>query len=229
MKKLAISGLALIAAMALSSSTTKADAPLRSTGGPVTLFVRGPGGSAITPASPLSTLLWDARFGKPALAPDGHQLTLGEWTKVQPRATAKCDADGTHVNIHVSGLIPKGVYTVWTLVFNGPFGAGGPPPQKPVPFGNLVGVGALGANDGSQNSFQASASGEGEINVVMPPGVFSSGGPPFLNSHYNLEGCLLDEVEFHFVGVYHFDGKTYGPEPGFQNGGAEQFGVMFKP
>jgi hypothetical protein len=226
MKKLILSSLAVICAATLNLPA-KADPPMRAIGGAVTAFVRGPGGSLITPDSPASTLLWDSRFGMPALAPDGHQLTLGEWTAVQPRAAIKCVQQGSQVTIHVSGLVPKGVYTVWMVIFNGPFGVA--TPGKPAPFGNLVGVGSLGPNDGSQNTFRASASGEGQLSVIVPPQTLSSAGPPFLNNHYLLEGCLLDEFEVHLVGVYHFDGQSYGPEPGFQHGGSEQFGIAFQP
>ena len=40
------------------------------------------------------------------------------------RGAVKCSSDGTHVVLHYSGLVPKGVYTVWTVIFNGPFPAG---------------------------------------------------------------------------------------------------------
>ncbi|MCI0626382.1 MAG: hypothetical protein L0387_32850, partial [Acidobacteria bacterium] len=189
--------------------------------------VRGPGGSVITPDTPIDTPLWDSRFGLPALAPDGHQVTLGEWLQASARASAKCTSDGTHVTIHMSGLIPKGVYTFWLMIFDGPFPAASE--TKPFPFGNLVGVGALGPNDGSENGFQASASGEGQLSVMVPPGPLSDFGPPFLNQIYDLEGCLLDEVGFHLVALYHFDGQSYGPVPGYEHGGAEQFAIRFEP
>ena len=181
----------------------------------------------ITPDTPLDTPLWASRFGLPALAPDGHQVTLGEWLRASGRGSAKCVQQGTQVTIHMSGLIPKGVYTIWVVIFDGPFPAENP--GKPFPFGNLVGVGALGPDDGSENTFEASASGEGQISVIMPPGPLSDFGPPFLDQKYDVEGCLLDEFEFHLVGVYHFDGMSYGPVPGYQHGGAEQFGIRFQP
>src|SRR5687767_4644606 len=231
MKKSLLPAFAVLAAIALNTTDLQADAPLRSTGEPVTTFVRGPGASMITPATPLSTLLWDSRFGLPALAPDGHQLTLGEWTAVEPRAHVQCINDGTLVVLHVSGLVPKGVYSVSVLVFNGPFPAG-PGPVGPFPFGNIVGMGSLGAMDGSENTFQASASGEGQLTVRMAPGPISlTPPPPFLANRppYVVEGCLLDEVEFHLSAVYHFDSMTYGPSPGFQHGASEQFRVIFRP
>jgi len=198
MKRISKFSMALLAVAAWGAVSTKADAPLRVNGEAVTMFVHEMGG-----------FLYDNRFGNLATAPDGHALTLAEWTKATVTASVKCLPDGTHAVLHMTGLIPKGVYTVWVIVFNGPFDPS---------FSTLVGVGALGANDGSQNSFQASASGEGQLSVIMPA-------TTLLAVPYDVTDCLMDEIEVHLVGVYHFDGKTYGPGPGFPHGAAEQFGV----
>src|SRR5687768_4516166 len=56
----------------------------------------------------------------PVLAPDGHQVTAGEWRAAEGRASVKCSAAGTHVTIHLSGLIPEGVYTIWLVTFKAP-------------------------------------------------------------------------------------------------------------
>jgi hypothetical protein len=170
--------------------------------------------------------LWGSHANTVLYAPDGHQLTWGEYKNVQARAEAQCQGDGTHVVIHLSGLIPKGTYTIWTLVFTGPFPAG-PIDGKPFPFGNLAGIGPLGTSDGSENSFQASDSGEGEITAFMAPTALASG-PPFA-PYYDLTGCLLNEVEFHLVGVYHSDGMTYGSGPGYIHHAEVQFGIQMVP
>jgi hypothetical protein len=129
----------------------------------------------------------------PLLAPDGHQVTLGELKAVTGRATLKCINQGTHSVLHYSNLLPFGTYSVW-LVLPNPM----PPP------GNL-GVGALGPTDNIQNAFTASASGEGQISLITPQqmlSVFGSVGP-----------CFLDGLaEIHLV--YHGDGQTHGPTPG---------------
>lgn len=128
----------------------------------------------------------------PVLAPDGHQLTWGEYSQVQGQASLRCGPNGTHVVIHLSGLIPKGVYTIWVFTFaEGVAGS--------------VGAGALGAPDGSQSSFVASASGKGTIAVHHPAGELSAKG--------SVDSCLFDEYSFHLVGAYHLDGETYGPVP----------------
>lgn len=213
MKTIAQFTLTFLAIAALGTSSTRAQAPVRASGGVVNMFVRGPGNSMVTPTTPASTPLWGVHSGLvPIPAPDGHQITLGEWSAVQMTASAKCVTQGTHVSIHATGLIPKGVYTIWVLVFNGPF--------DPT-FSTLVGIGALGASDGSQNAFQASASGKGQLNVIMPAGILSA-------RPYPVTGCLLDEVEVHLVGAYHFDGNTYGPTPGYPHGSEIQFGTPIK-
>jgi len=210
---------------------------VRNMGGVVPLFLRtkDSGGNLVAlPSNPdPSTLLWESRFGNPVVAPNGHQVTWGDYSKVEAGASATCVRDGTLVHIHAKNLIPNATYTIWTLAFNGPFPADTNPanpldPNGPAPFGNLVGIGALGLPDGSQNVFHSSSSGEGEITAVMPPGPLSTS-PPWLTDHYDVAGCLLNEVEFHLVAVYHFDGMSYGPTPGYQHGAVEQFGVQMKP
>jgi hypothetical protein len=58
-------------------------------------------------------------------APDGHHVTLGEWVNISGSASAKCINQGTHIVIHLSGLLPKAVYTAWLIV---------PNPAAPPPF-----------------------------------------------------------------------------------------------
>lgn len=230
MKTTNLMSLAVLAAAALTSSSSWGERPheneLSSVAGAVSLFWTDAAGN---PPASESTPIYDARFHNPALAPDGHQLTRGELDKVAGHATAKCVGRGTEVRLHLTGLVPNGVYTVWTLVFNGPFPAG-PNGVKPAPFGNLVGLGPMGAHDGSENHFQADANGEGDISALVRPGpLYAEPPPPFLPGMYDIQDCLLNEVGFHFVGVYHFNGQTYGPGPGYNHGAVEQFGFMFEP
>jgi hypothetical protein len=128
----------------------------------------------------------------PVLAPDGHQISWGEYNQARGRVLLRCGPKGTHVVMHLSGLIPKGVYTIWVFTFAE--GVTGP-----------IGAGALGAPDGSHSAFVASASGEGNIVVHHPAGSLSVNG--------SVGSCLLDEYEFHLVGAYHSDGEVYGPTP----------------
>src|SRR5439155_20005338 len=120
------------------------------------------GGAALTTASDPATKLYSNRFcdaHAPILAPDGHHVTLGEWLKASGKASVKCVNKGTHVVVELSGLIPKGTYTIWYVSFD--------------KDGNFTGVGSLGLNDGSQNHFVASASGEGQLSAIMPSGPLS--------------------------------------------------------
>jgi hypothetical protein len=77
---------------------TSLDTPLYNKGGP------------LGPCSPPT----------PILAPDGHQVTLGEWRQVVGTASVKCLATETHVVIHFTGLIPKGLYTIDIVTFKAP-------------------------------------------------------------------------------------------------------------
>ena len=106
----------------------------------------------------------------------------------------------------MSGLIPNGVYTIWYASFD--------------KAGNLVGVGSLGPNDGSQNHFEATANGDGELSAIMPGGRLSVFG--------EATGCLLGGP-FVLLGVYHLDGETHGGFPGPVPGCTfcEQFGFVF--
>jgi len=95
----------------------------------------------------------------------------------------------------LTGLIPNGVYSIKLLTFKAPGFDG--------TFSNLIGLGALGSSDGSHSSFLARADRTGSISAITPSGPLSVFG--------NIAGCALTgEFEFHVVGVYHIDGKTYG-------------------
>jgi hypothetical protein len=159
-----------------------------------------------------STLLYEARAGNPILAPDGHQVTYGDFTAVTGRATAQCLTQGTHVVLKLQGLIPRGVYTIWSLTFRAP----GFDPS----FANLIGLGALGDADGSENSFRASESGEGALSALVNAGPLSVFGA--------IGACGLDEFEWHVVGAYHIDGQTHGATPGPDGTQVEQFAFIVK-
>ena len=126
-------------------------------------------------------------------------------------AAAKCVTQGTHVVLHLSGLIPRGVYSVWSLVFRAP----GFDPT----FANLTGLGALGEAGGGANTFRASAHGEGTLSAIVPAGPLSVFGA--------IGACALtDAFEWHVVGAYHLDGQTHGATPGPAGTFVEQFGFV---
>ena len=139
-----------------------------------------------------ATLLFDAVGHAPVVAPDGHQITLGEFNMASGWADVKCVNTGTHVVIHLSGLIPNGVYTIWTMVMNSSH--------------NFIGVGALGAPDGSENAFTASPAGTASLSVIMPAGNLSAFG--------KIGNCFGSEFEVLLSTAYHMDGLTHGGVPG---------------
>lgn len=198
-----------------SAGASLTEAPARvSSVDHVLFFVKGgpPTFPAVTMASPASTLLWDKRGHMPVIAPDGHQVTLGEWITPTGRASVKCITGGTHVVVHFSDLLPNATYTIWQLVFASPGFQGNP-------VDNRIGLGALGPSDGSGNVLHTSASGEGELSAVTPAGPLSIQG--------SMGACALDQFEVHFVAAYHFDGHTWGGVPGPNGTFAEQVGFRF--
>ena len=159
-------------------------------------------------------LLYEIRKDLPVLAPDGHHLTWGEFKKVTGTCEVECTEAGVKVTLKLNGLIPRGVYTIWNVVFDAP---GMDPAQEML---GIDGVGAAGAGDGSDNSFVASADGRAEIAMTSPGGPLSMLG--------TIEDCpLTDNFEWHVVGTYHLDGKTYGPDLGPDGTVAEQFAFVF--
>ena len=64
----------------------------------LSLFIRDVNG--LTPTTP-GTQLYEVRQHNPILAPDGHQVTLAEFTAVEGDKSVKCVAEGTHVVLHL--------------------------------------------------------------------------------------------------------------------------------
>ncbi len=187
---------------------------------PLSFFVRAENGAEIDPATTVSDTRLISDLGrKPVLAPDGHQVTWGEWSQVKGSISAKCTHGGTRVTLDLTGLIPYGVYTVWNVTFNAPgFTGEFDAPGLPA---NVKAFGPVGPNDGSRSVFHASASGKGSISVTTPPGPLGTVG--------EIKGCALtDELEWHVIGLYHTDGETHGSVRGPDGDQAEQFAFIFK-
>ncbi|MEO6288520.1 MAG: hypothetical protein ABIO76_01290 [Ginsengibacter sp.] len=163
------------------------------------------------PPSGENTLLWNNRGHVPIMAPDGHHITLGEFNKPTGYAEIDCKRQGTSVKVHVKGLIPNGVYTIWVLTFKSPG-------FEPT-FANLIGNGALGAADGSMNKFTASSHGTATLSATMPAGPLSLFG--------SVTDCLFSEYEVHMVAAYHLDFVTHGGMPGPPNTWVAQFVFQF--
>lgn len=193
---------------AASTEDNGTGAPLKLTSGIVHLFVED---ANHQPPTGANTLLFDTRGHTPVLARDGHQITLGEYDKASAWASIKCVNKGTHVVIQMKGLIPYGVYTFWTLTFKSPGFDG--------TFNNLIGNGALGAPDGSQNAFVAASDGTASLSVIMPAENLSLFG--------SVPNCLGDVFETHIVAAYHSDFQTHGGSPGDPTTWVVQFAFPF--
>jgi hypothetical protein len=173
-------------------------------------FAQDKDGNAISTDTPWQTLVFESRAGNQVVAPDGHQLNLAEFNMAQGTVAVKCGKSGTRTSVHMNGLVPYGMYTVWLVVF----GAGGPA------AGN-IGVGVIGSDNGaSQNLVQADKDGEAEFTAVNPGGVLSASG--------NIGACWTSsESEVHVVGIYHIDGSAHGSSPGPGGTFIEQFEFRF--
>jgi hypothetical protein len=156
----------------------------------------------------------------PIIAPDGRRVTLGEWIQANGNVSLRCSKKGTEVAAEFSGLLPNAVYSVWILVW-------GPGPAKPD-GSNLIGVGPVGAIDGSQNHFVSSDTGTGGVSALTPAEILPE-------IPYPISACLLSDADPNIGEVdiavgYHLDGQTHGsyssPDPcAF----ALQLGFAFSP
>lgn len=152
---------------------------------------------------------------------DLGQLSWSQFKDVAGRIRLKCVKKGTHVSMHLSGLVPKGLYTVWVVAFDDDFHA--EDRALGTAFENLIGSAPLGDNNGGENVFRASQSGEGQVAAIDEPAKFT--GPGFIEPGTS-ERCLLDHYEVHFIGALHLDDETHGPNP--RPFGVEHFGFIAK-
>ncbi len=149
----------------------------------------------ITEATPGHTPLFEFTACNPLVAPDGHQLTLSEFTAVQGAAFNRCVEGGTETVVFFNRLVPGGTYTAWLFIGSAYWNP--PPPPD--------GVGVLGRTNPIENFFTANEDGEGVLSLTTPAGplsIFGEVGPCWLNAPGQL----------HLV--YHNDGATHGPLPG---------------
>src|SRR5215211_7348337 len=88
--------------------------------------VSNPMVGVVTGATPDTALVYGSplaapnnRMCVPVTAPDGHQLTLGEFNAIEGTASVKCVQKGTLVSVHLTGLQPGGTYSAWVPVTAG--------------------------------------------------------------------------------------------------------------
>ena len=199
-------GAFVMTAALMLASPAKGTGPVLN-GNPILVFmniragdcsIADPAVGMITSVTPLDSLLYNRNdeggapvFCNPVLAPDGHQLTLGEFEAVKGSASLKCTGAGTHSVLHFSALHPKGTYTAWLFVKNA--------------AGEFTAIGALGTTMPIENYFTASQAGEGQLSVTTPEEDLSAFG--------HVGPCFL-ETPFEIHLVYHADNETHGPGPG---------------
>ena len=167
-----------------------------------TCSVADPSIGVVTISTPNDALVYGAppdRGCVPVLGTSGEQLTLGEFRAVEGRAQVVCVGKGTLVSVHLTGLQPKGVYTVWVPVTSG----------SPFPMGVLAAtaLGSVMGDDTFVNNFTASAHGNGQITLIQPAGIGTLAPGP-------IPGCLLDAALFEVHIAYHLNGQTNGGVPG---------------
>ncbi len=115
-------------------------------------------------------------------------MTLGEWLRHSGTGTYSCQNRTGTLDLSFSGLVPNGVYTMWHAFMAIP---------PPVPFTGTLDL-PLGARDGSESVFTASADGTAQFEHTFQP-------------------CLQmsDTWTTSMLAInYHSDGLTYGGHPG---------------
>jgi hypothetical protein len=177
--------------------------------------IRDSGGNQITDATPLDTPIYEYReqnqITAPSISPGGPRrpVTLGDFRTAYGAITTKCTKTGTEVAVHLGGLIPHGVYTIWLAK------------PDPTDSSKSLGFGALGSEDGaSGNSFIADDAGEAVLVGTNQGGKLSGFG--------TIAPCwLTGEPIVQVAGVFHLDDQTHGPTAGPDGTYAAQFAYVF--
>lgn len=115
-------------------------------------------------------------------------MTLGQWLKHSGQGRYTCTDGVGSLDLDFTGLVPNGVYTMWHAFMALP---------PPVPFTGTLDL-PLGARDGSESVFTASADGKAAFKHTFQP-------------------CLQmsDTWTTSMLAIaYHSDGNTYGGHPG---------------
>ena len=130
-------------------------------------------------------------FNPAAIGPyekgESLNMTLGQWLKHSGTGTYTCEEGVGALDLTFTGLVPKGVYTMWHSFMALP---------PPTPFTALDLP--LGARDGSESVFHADENGQTQFKHTFQP-------------------CLQmsDTWTTSLLAInYHSDGKTYGGYPG---------------
>jgi len=203
---------AALLAAGLWASVAQAEAPLKLPINAILTPVRDANGVRPNASTDPATPLFTAALGNPLLAPDGHQLTWGEWmrpaTVNKSEARIRCDETGTDVHFKFRGLIPNALYSAWLFVEE--------TDSSPILAGRFP------TNSLLNNAFRTDDEGSAEFHVTSPPGPLTVTGGEFT-------GCVFDYVLFSLNMTYHSDGHLYGDVPGPPAIVLQQFNFAFAP
>ncbi|MEK6152738.1 carboxypeptidase-like regulatory domain-containing protein [Flavobacteriaceae bacterium 3-367] len=149
------------------------------------------GNTPVSPTEPLyAANIFDPPLGllTAIMAPDGHHLTLSEWTQAEGNLLARCDGEKTAVSIELEGLVPNGTYTFWLAYLKRTRKVG-----EPVNF----------ASDFVHPTNPPLGSGTENVVVAAADGT--------INTTIEHDSCILtDEVALVIPILYHINGKTFG-------------------
>lgn len=171
------------------------------------------------------TPLFESRENNPIDGSDDTQVTWGEFSGAEGAVIVKCTEQGTHSVTHLSGLIPKGVYSAWIDVFE--VGSGTGDLDHRIGRFEYAEIDEKGKSKG--NVFRASDQGEGHIAGFVQPRVLDEGG----DNEVKISGCMLEDVEnelydWRVLGIYHIDGTPGVDEDEDAGTFVEQVGFAFE-
>jgi hypothetical protein len=138
--------------------------------------------------------------------PKGADLgfTLGQWLAANGTGTYVEENGNATLNLTFKNLVPNGTYSVWNARIT-----------MPTNFGEVLTP--LGASDGSQNTFQADAEGNGAFSLKMKA-LSPSSSITFENytaMYVTRTAPMPSNITWTLISVaYHSDGITHGDMPG---------------
>jgi hypothetical protein len=138
--------------------------------------------------------------------PKGADLgfTLKQWLAAIGTGTYVERNGNATINLTFRNLVPDGTYSIWSHRVT-------MPPNYAYTFS------PLGAPDGSQNTFQADASGNAtfSLDFAALPGSTNLTFPDYVAMYVTKKAPITANVTWTLITViYHSDGRTHGPVPG---------------
>lgn len=149
------------------------------------------GNTPVSPTEPLyAANIFDPPLGllTAIKAPDGHHITLSEWTEAEGNLLVRCNGNSATVSIELEGLVPNGTYTFWLAYLKKTRKVG-----EPINF----------ASDFVHPTNPPVGSGTENVVVAASDGT--------INATIVHDSCILtDEVALVIPVLYHINGNTFG-------------------